>query len=144
MKKILILLLIFSLAFCSCAKEKEEEQKEEVNYREKMAESVVVDSIDGEIVSVSLPDFESFFNDCINEVKEKAKNDEDFNRRLLRALYRSAKQSEALVTKEYKIDLSLFTSDEEIENYIKEYAIEKEIEAYCMKVVLLEAPDIKE
>ena len=140
MKKFLILLLTLSLAFCSCAKEEKEEKREEINYQEKIAECVTVDSIDGERVSVSLPDFDSFFNDCINEVKDKAKSDDDFNRRLLRALYREARKSNDLITKEYDIDSALLESEEKI----REYVIEKEIEAYCMKVVLLEAPDIKE
>ena len=122
-----------------------------------MAESVSVDStqiIDGEegalkvSAVVTLPDFDSFFNQCINETKERAKNDEDFNKKLLRALYQKTRRSETSVTKEYEIDLTKAEteewSDADVEEYIKKYAVEKEIEAYCMRVVLLEAPDIEE
>ena len=159
MKRILIMLLAASLvfSFVACSEKEEEEKKESVNYEEKMAESVSVDStqiIDGEegalkvSAVVTLPDFDSFFNECINETKERAKNDEDFNKKLLRALYQKTRRSETSVTKEYEIDLTKAEteewSDADIEEYIKKYAVEKEIEAYCMRVVLLEAPDIEE
>ena len=53
MKRILIMLLAASLvfSFVACSEKEEEEKKESVNYEEKMAESVSVDStqiIDGE------------------------------------------------------------------------------------------------
>ncbi|MBQ7897026.1 MAG: hypothetical protein IJ323_01240 [Clostridia bacterium] len=162
MKRILIMLLaaFLVLSFVGCSEKEEEEKKESVDYEEKMAESVSVDSTqiitDGEegaskvSAVVTLPDFDSFFNECINETKERAKSDEDFNKKLLRALYQKTRRSESSVTKEYEIDLTKAGAETEewseadIEEYIKKYAIEKEIEAYCMKVVLLEAPDIEE
>lgn len=54
MKRILIMLLAASLvfSFVACSEKEEEEKKESVNYEEKMAESVSVDStqiIDGYI-----------------------------------------------------------------------------------------------
>lgn len=162
MKKSLIMLLTAFLvfSFIGCSEKEEEEKKESVDYEQKIAEQVSVGSVqtltDGEedslkaLAVVTLPDFDLFFNECINDAKDRAKNDEDFNKKLLRGLYQKARKSEDFVTKEYEIDLrkANFEKEEwtqkEIEEYIKEYAVEKEIEAYCMKVVLLEAPDIEE